>query len=556
MELYNFEECMEDKILERGKEYFYDGRIDEVREIDPYCYLVKVIGSEYYTVEIIIDSETIVDTSCDCPYDFGEYCKHQAAAFFALRDIRSGKDGNIKPSTENKKTDIKTILSGLPKDELISIISTIASDYPEIEKKVVFTYAPVEDEILSSKQLINEYINMYKQRGFIGWNDVSNALQGAEMTLEKVNEKIAKGEIQIAVSLCIAVLSKVIEMLEYSDDSSGYVGEVIVESLQLIEDSVSSSIEKMKENQKEILFTTIMKEANHDRYEGWIDWKISLYRSCIFLCDSTERRNKLERGFNMMLEKLSDDDSWSANYERENIKHIQLELIERYDGEEKSDQFITENMNYSLFREMAIERLLEKEDYQEVVHLSEKGQKEDKEYLGLVNKWKKYQLQAYEGLSDIKKQRELMLEFLYRNEYEYYAKLKKLYQPNEWEIVLQEVLDTFNKQSYIPSAYVEILKEENLTDRLVEYCKKNLFSIIDIYPYLLKDYFDEVNELFVKYISEEARESNDRKKYRNVCKIIKLYKKACGSVQAQALIDELKQTFNRRPAFIDELSKI
>ncbi|MFC0162568.1 MULTISPECIES: SWIM zinc finger family protein [Bacillus] len=30
------------------------------------------------------DNEIVV-SFCDCPYDRGDYCKHQAAAFYALR---------------------------------------------------------------------------------------------------------------------------------------------------------------------------------------------------------------------------------------------------------------------------------------------------------------------------------------------------------------------------------------------------------------------------------------------------------------------------------------
>lgn len=51
---------------------------------------------------------------------------------------------------------------------------------PNIEKQLLYQYAPAKDEISSSKKLIKEYIQLAKKRGFIEWNQVNYALQGAD----------------------------------------------------------------------------------------------------------------------------------------------------------------------------------------------------------------------------------------------------------------------------------------------------------------------------------------------------------------------------------------
>ena len=50
--------------------------------------------------------------------------------------------------------------------------------------------------------------------------------------------------------------------------------------------------------------------------------------------------------------------------------------------------------------------------------------------------------------------------------------------------------------------------------------------------------------------------ASDRKKYRSVCKVIKNYKKLFGDIGTVKIVKELKAKFIKRPAFIDELSKI
>jgi uncharacterized Zn finger protein len=259
MKLVNFEEYIEDLILERGKSYFNNGHIEKVEEIDKNHFIVEVVGSENYTVEIMTDdTEEIVGSYCNCPYDWGDYCKHQAAAFFALREKTVGIDIRTRklPSNTGKKVDLKEIVSNLKKDELITIILDISREYHEIEKELLFKYAPAKDEISYSKKLIREYINRSKRHGFIEWRNVSEAIRGANMTLEKAHEKLAEGETETAILLSIAVLSIVVDMIQYCDDSSGYVGDVIAESIEIIHETVSLGINKMNASQQRKLFST------------------------------------------------------------------------------------------------------------------------------------------------------------------------------------------------------------------------------------------------------------------------------------------------------------
>jgi uncharacterized Zn finger protein len=45
-----------------------------------------VDGSEIYEVEVRLDEDgEILDIAYDCPYDWGEICKHQVAVLLAVR---------------------------------------------------------------------------------------------------------------------------------------------------------------------------------------------------------------------------------------------------------------------------------------------------------------------------------------------------------------------------------------------------------------------------------------------------------------------------------------
>ena len=198
---------------------------------------------------------------------------------------------------------MKSIVSNLQKEELIEIILNISNEYREIENRLLFQYAPVQDEINNSKKLIKEYINKSMHRGFIHWDHVNDALQGANMALEKANGKIIGGEAESAISLCFAVLSNVVDMLQYCDDSGGFVGGVIEESLEIIDEAVSAGLHNWNNSQQSRVFVEIMKEALDLRYEEWNDWRITLLGTCIKFSDNVDLKVILEDQFRIMVEK-------------------------------------------------------------------------------------------------------------------------------------------------------------------------------------------------------------------------------------------------------------
>jgi hypothetical protein len=459
--------------------------------------------------------------------------------------------GKRKP--EAKEVDLKTILSKQNKEELLSIILNLLEDFPDIEGRLRFKYASTDNEITASKKLIREYINKAKRQGFIDWRSASYAVQGAVLTLEKARDALGNNELARAVQLSVTVLSIVVDMLQYCDDSDGSVGDVIRKSVSMIKETCSVSKIYLNETDQMKLFKEVIKEASHKRYNGWDEWRFELLEGCVHLASQTEIRLKLEEKLESLME---DPSSWRAEHTNEQIKLIQLKLIELYDNEEKKEQFIRDNLQYGDIREIAILNQIEKKQYEEAINLCEEGITKDKQYPGLVDQWKMYKYKAYEGLGDTHNQRKLALEFIYGNKEEFYTILKDLYTDEEWKHVLGEIVETFEKMSYKPEIFVEILIRENLVTNLLEYCIKNKSRIVHLYQHLLEEYPDEVNEIFKEYIENTANEANERRKYKEVCKIISTYKKACGTKNAEELIARLKKQHIRRPAFLDELEKV
>ncbi|MBT2688671.1 SWIM zinc finger family protein [Bacillus sp. ISL-47] len=558
MNLAKFENQMKDVILKRGKDYFNKGRVLEMKKAGENQYIVTIKGTDLYTVTVKLDdNDKIITAGCDCPYDMSLYCKHIGAALFALRDRKSAQKQPKRKAFKagkSKEPELETILAGLQKEELASIILKISEENPQIKKEIIFKYAPVEDEAAASKKLIREYINSAKRSGFIHWRDVDYALQGANITLGKAKKKLDQGDLQGAIGLNIAILSIVVGIIGYTDDSNGSVGDVIHESLSQIEEAARHAGSKSDEKELNSIFKMILKEAMLKRYDGLEDWRYSLLRACSYFTNRKELRDKLEKQLEQLLDH-SNPVPWRAEYHNKEIKLLQFDLIAMNDSEEEIEDFIFQNINYSDFREKAVKLALENREYDKAISLCIEGEKKDHQYPGLISKWKKYLYKTYEMSGDLDSQKELGLQLVYNEGAEYFYKLKKLYSADEWIPVLQEIISKFEKSPYTSMVYEEIMIHEDLNEDLLNYCRTHPSMIEKLYPYLIDEYFEEVNEIYSGYIENSVRNANERRLYKQSCKIIKNYKKIMGDGHAEALITKLKKEYVRRPALLDELNK-
>ena len=69
--LDQFEQIIDEKILQRGLAYFQDGQVREIEEVSPGVYETVVEGSEDYNVQLTIENNVVTQYRCNCPYDMG-----------------------------------------------------------------------------------------------------------------------------------------------------------------------------------------------------------------------------------------------------------------------------------------------------------------------------------------------------------------------------------------------------------------------------------------------------------------------------------------------------
>lgn len=89
MNLNDFEEQIDPKIIDRGYGYFLEDLVDGPELIEEGVRLAMVYGTESYRVEIHTDPEkshVIKEWRCDCHYDYGPVCKHVVAVLYVMTE--------------------------------------------------------------------------------------------------------------------------------------------------------------------------------------------------------------------------------------------------------------------------------------------------------------------------------------------------------------------------------------------------------------------------------------------------------------------------------------
>jgi hypothetical protein len=113
-------------------------------------------------------------------------------------------------------------------------------------------------------------------------------------------------------------------------------------------------------------------------------------------------------------------------YSNEALLQILFQFVQDYGSREEAERFVHEHLPFTFFREWAIKKSMASRDYRRAIELSEEGERQDKQFPGLLSKWKAARYEAYKRLSLRQEQGLLAKELLLGGDYTYYPDLESL----------------------------------------------------------------------------------------------------------------------------------
>ncbi|MFB9989498.1 SWIM zinc finger family protein [Bacillus benzoevorans] len=555
MNINNFKNHVDEVILDRGHDYYIDGKIVDSYEQGNNEYVFSIEGREYYEVIVKIDENgEILSSFCDCPYDFGLICKHEVAAYYELFDMlkHASQDNKSKQEIQRQPT-LHEVLEKRSKEELISIIEDIATNDPIFKNTITFKYAQGDPakELEMCRRLIDSIVRKHTGRKrFIPYGKTDDFIDDMGEVLEKA--RISSDPL-LSVDIAFLVLEEALEAYQYTDDSDGDIEFLINETINLIEEMVMESNDSDL-SQREQLFNKLLEQSDSEIFDEWEELRIDLLRICVEFADIVAFRNTLRKKIETEIE-IS---QYSGNkYSHEGMLHLLYEMIDMYGTKEEAEQFLNDHLMLSSFRERLINRYISDKKYDTVIELALEGEKQDQPSAGLVSKWKKIRFKAYKELSLIDEQKKLAKELLLQGDFEYYQELKAFVTGDRGEFYQRLKRELKNGNSWqASSVYLRLIEGENDLDEILVYVRENPISIEKYAERLVSHFRDEVVEIYSAYIKSAANASSSRKDYQRVCNMLQRYKKIAGPKNQEDMIIELSELYYRRPAFRDELSKL
>jgi hypothetical protein len=119
-------------VLYRGMRYFEEQRMKKISEVDnTYVYQVHGEVNHYEVVINVAQDDTIVFSSCTCPYEDGGFCKHQVSAYFDILNTqgRLHLDDYKHALTLKEKHPSKPVPQGWSKEDYIQLQQFNVKEY-------------------------------------------------------------------------------------------------------------------------------------------------------------------------------------------------------------------------------------------------------------------------------------------------------------------------------------------------------------------------------------------------------------------------------------------
>ncbi|RLJ86641.1 SWIM zinc finger family protein [Planococcus citreus] len=549
MNLNNLKTTVPAKLYKRGLDYYNQSFVERLTEDAPNRWHALVSGTQEYEVSINLRKDgTIVGSYCTCPFESDSLCKHEVAVCLAIREYKE-----VNGTTA---VDVLAQLKTLKKAKLLDILEELVEKQPAVHHYLTEKFAETgEMDEEKARRMIQLSAYRAVRNGFIEWERTDQALEGVEEVLEFLDGLDSKDDAEQIIRLSLVVIRECTAMLQIADDSSGEISSAIYESLEKVDEALAEwpgeVDEETVDRMLELLYPYILFGLDQDMTDAPNDLVESILR--------WNEKGDFAGKFYDFIEKLiagKEMQNKTYHYTEERFRAYQLWVLQQQGEQETVDAFYAKFKHYPAIRRTQIWQALETGEFEKALQLCRESERLDADLAGLLYEWEKLRFKAYEGMGNTAEMIDLSFQFALEGEEEYYVKLKSLVNPEQWPNKLEALLAEMKKRPRSRPLYLGILIEEKRMGELLDYCRRDISAIEQLYPHLLADYPHEVNEIYTAYIYRQIDRASNRKAYWTACQKIKSFKNALGTQAASRLVEEIKFMYPKRPALLDELGKI
>lgn len=403
--------------------------------------------------------------------------------------------------------------------------------------------------------LIDDFSGRY---GYIEYRDSFQFNLAFSEIYDEFDEAMKKKRWRVALTILMGISACNEDIINSGDDSSGDLGAIVSECFAKWQEMASRD-DLPDDIHKEIFELALERFKNKD-LKNW-DWWWSWIEIAISLADDPNRQK-------LVIEALEaikpQGDDWIEKHNAQTAQEYLLRIMAKKGTPAEQRKFMYDNVSNSEFRTKLLEMSWDEKDYDEVLRLAKDGVEQDSKWDGLMTDWREWEFRAYRQKGDNANVLRLARHFFFRGfrfgEKEFsmesmYSLMKSLVEKDKWNGYVESLLTDKGCRS---CQLLYIYVQEKMWNRYMDYIRKNpeMYVIDDAPKEVLDQYKDEIIVLYAECIRRLFVVASSRDRYRDGVQLLKKLMAYGGEKEARAIIEEQKSRRPRRPALIEELSKI
>lgn len=460
--------------------------------------------------------------------------------------------------------DIELLLSELDKQQLCDFIRVECANDRHFQQRFLslgtgfLTSPKFSDYHARIMDMIEEFGDRH---GFVEYSKTFRLNRAICQIIDEADIAIQNYQWDVAQTILDSIATSGEEILYCGDDSAGELGDILHYCFQKWHEL--SSDELLPEGKKSELFElslTHFAEGCLKEFDWWWDW----IQMAIQLADDEEKQGRIIQELDKVINIKGDE--WGINYNRQVAQRHKLEIMSKRGTPEEQFKFMYENVSNPDFRRRLLQMAWDRGDYKEVLRLAVDGATHDSNYAGLVNDWHKWELKVYLQTHDHAGSLRLYQYFFFNGgrfgEEAYsmeniYGQMKSIVLEDEWNDFVETLIkDAVSSRSYFRMLF--IYSQEKMWVRYMDYLRKSpvIHELDDAPEEVWELYKDELIQLYTACVKSFFQRASSRNAY---CEGVSMLRKLInygGRTEVGKIINEQKARTPRRPALIDELSKL
>lgn len=466
---------------------------------------------------------------------------------------KQGEKNIKKKKTVSEQAD--ELLESISEEELKDFIRKNAGQNSSFRNIFFSSFAHLnknESQELYAKQIKSILRTAAGRDGFIDYSTAHFVGQNINPYLETAHVHIENKNYLSAILICCALMEQLCGALQYSDDSSGEIGQPIDTAYELLQNIASENI---PEDIRKHLFSYCISAFNKNVYSGW-DWHFGMLEMASKIVRNEKEANEIL----VLLEGVK-----TSEYQKEKAYEINHQLIRKIKGEKEAEKFLYENISTPSFRQEAIRKNMAEKNFEKAILLALDGiQHDEKNKPGLADDWRDWLLKIaviQNDKNNIIQYARLLFVNSIREKKEYFNLLKENVAANDWRIFIENVVHDLSKSNPWRNFHqiAQIYINEQWWDRLLSHLVQNNSSLAQMEQYekYLAPFFpDELADLYEAGIIKFLEDNTGRGHYKEACRYMRRMLKLGAKEKVNQMVAKFRIQYVQRRALMEELARI